>query len=139
MSNLAEKFFRGHLIKELSSKVLSVTFTKANGEERVMRCTLQSKYLPESEVSENKRKKNDDIIVVWDVDKDTWRSFRVDSVIAFKEDDTIESITDLLKVLDDELQNYDAESTYDSGFIDGVTFSIQKICELDNYLTRKYE
>jgi len=52
---------------------VTVTFTKMNGEERVMNCTLYEMF--EDIVSTNREK-----ISVWDLDKEDWRSFRVDRV-----------------------------------------------------------
>ena len=63
-----------------------VTFTKKDGTERVMRCTLQPEDLPPIEVKESKepKKENLDILSVYDLDKKGWRSFRVDSVTEVK-------------------------------------------------------
>lgn len=68
----------------LREGVKTVTFTKTNGEERVMKCTLIDSYLPEQvDVEEYiSRNKNDDVCAVWDVEKEGWRSFRVDSIKA---------------------------------------------------------
>lgn len=68
----------------LREGVKTVTFTKTNGEERVMKCTLVDSYLPEQvDVEEYiSRNKNDDVCAVWDVEKEGWRSFRVDSIKA---------------------------------------------------------
>ena len=60
-----------------------VTFTKADGTERKMYCTLMAEYLPEPaplEESHVPRKQNDEALAVWDLDKKAWRSFRLDSV-----------------------------------------------------------
>ena len=54
------------------------TFTKKDGTERIMKCTLQEEYLPET-VGEV-RKKNEDSLAVYDLDVEGWRSFRWDSV-----------------------------------------------------------
>lgn len=62
---------------ELRDNILTVTFTKVNGEERVMNCTLISSYLPETRSGS---KSSDKVITVWDVDKNAWRAFRPDSV-----------------------------------------------------------
>jgi hypothetical protein len=77
-------FTRDGLIDMLRHNIVSVTFTKVNGEERVMRCTLQTNYVP------NAPSKNGELVVegkttsnnvsVWDVDANGWRSFRVSSV-----------------------------------------------------------
>ena len=69
---------RDTLIKNLQKKVMRVTFTKVNGEERVMDCTLQEHFLPETD--SNNRKENEEVLPVWDIDKGEWRSFRLDSI-----------------------------------------------------------
>ena len=60
-----------------------VVFTKKNGEERQMVCTLHPDYLPVQEEGEGGSKKppNDDVVTVWDVEAEGWRSFRIDSII----------------------------------------------------------
>ena len=69
---------RETLIKNLQKKTMRITFTKVNGEERVMDCTLQEHMIPETE--ENNRKKNEEVLPVFDINKGEWRSFRLDSV-----------------------------------------------------------
>lgn len=79
---------RDTLLKDLRANLLEVHFTKANGENRVMRCTLQPHMLPESyqtDLQEQKKEKsfhkeNPDVIAVWDTEAAGWRSFRIDSV-----------------------------------------------------------
>lgn len=68
----------------LTGHVASVTFTKVDGTERVMKCTLQESMLPEpvasdAEINRN-RKPNEAVQVAWDLEKKGWRSFRIDSV-----------------------------------------------------------
>lgn len=82
-------FTRDTLLKDLRHGVLDVTFTKVNGEERKMRCTLVPALLPEiyrtsleeQESEKNYHKNNPDVIACWDVQARGWRSFRIDSVI----------------------------------------------------------
>ena len=66
----------------LKKKIVSVTFTKTNKTERKMICTLKEDMLPVIEQKEPKRlkKDNDDVLAVWDLQKEAFRSFRVDSV-----------------------------------------------------------
>lgn len=79
---------RDTLLKDLRSNVVEVHFTKTNGENRVMRCTLAKHMLPESyqksieEQTEEKtfHKENPDVLAVWDLGANGWRSFRIDSV-----------------------------------------------------------
>ena len=58
----------------LKTDVVSVTFTKVNGDKRVLKCTLQETYLPEYN-SDSTRKKSDNVISVWDIESQEWRSF----------------------------------------------------------------
>ena len=69
---------RDTLIKNLQKKAMRITFTKVNGEERVMDCTLQEHIIPQTE--ESNRKKNEEVLPVFDINKGEWRSFRLDSV-----------------------------------------------------------
>ena len=60
----------------------TIVFTKKDGTERVMKCTLNPDLLPTKEVSEGKepRKQNDTIMSVYDVEANGWRSFTIKSV-----------------------------------------------------------
>jgi hypothetical protein len=79
MSDLKEK---------LNSSICLVKFTKIDGSERIMRCTLREDLLPNSDdvVSDKqiKRKINEAVQAVFDLDNKDWRSFRKDSVIEFE-------------------------------------------------------
>lgn len=71
------------LVGMLKSGEVLVKFRKVDGTERTMRCTLnESLMLPLPVVSENKRtkKQNDSVLAVYDIDKESWRSFRLDSI-----------------------------------------------------------
>lgn len=71
----------------LQNSVSNVTFTKKNGDERIMKCTLMPEHLPPAEVKENTEKTekavNTDVLAVWDLEAEGWRSFRLDSVKNF--------------------------------------------------------
>jgi hypothetical protein len=77
---------RDTLLNDLRRNVIEVTFTKVDGTERIMRCTLDPKYMPPKMEPENVQeahkhnKVNTDVIAVWDIQQNGWRSFRVDSV-----------------------------------------------------------
>jgi len=78
-------FDRDTILKDLREYVIEVTFTKVNGEGRVMRCTLRPDLLPpgySQDITEEKKfhNENPNVIAAWDVQKGGWRSFRVDSV-----------------------------------------------------------
>jgi hypothetical protein len=57
-----------------------VTFTKVNGETRVMPCTLKEDVIPNVE-HKGTKKPNEAIVSVWCLDKKEWRSFRVNNVV----------------------------------------------------------
>lgn len=78
-------------VKELlRGNVAVVVFTKKDGTERTMKCTLLSEYIPQANTyssngevhhfSPTTHKKNDEVLAVWDIEKQAWRSFRFDSI-----------------------------------------------------------
>ena len=79
---------RDILLKDLRHNVVEVHFMKTNGEQRIMRCTLQPHMLPElyrnnlAEQQEERKfhAENPNVLAVWDVNEGGWRSFRIDSV-----------------------------------------------------------
>ena len=79
---------RETLVEGLKNNLIKVRFIKVNGDERVMNCTLHESILPEKPIdgypSTIKRKENKDVLSVWDIDSDGWRSFRLDSIKEFK-------------------------------------------------------
>jgi hypothetical protein len=78
----AAKKGRKWLAGILEQSVVEVTFTKKDGTERVMNCTLLEDYLPETTGAG--RSAGSDALAVYDVDADGWRSFRWDSIKAVK-------------------------------------------------------
>lgn len=76
--NVFSKWIKGVLI----TVTPTITFTKKDGTERVMKCTLRPDLLPVQEVTENKepRKQNDATMSVFDVENNGWRSFTIRSV-----------------------------------------------------------
>ncbi len=86
-----QKQFRDWLRSMLHLGLVNIEFAKTDGTIRQMQCTLQAgafeppekktKKQPE-EVAEKKEKKiNDDVCSVWDVEKQSWRSFRFDHIM----------------------------------------------------------
>jgi hypothetical protein len=61
---------------------VSVTFTKADGTERVMKCTLKPEMLPKVEVKESvtPRKESSTSMRVFDLEKNEWRSFTIKNI-----------------------------------------------------------
>ncbi len=71
---------REDLVKILKASIAVVTFTKIDGSTRVMKCTLQEDFLPPLTGSNHKR--SQEVLPVWDVEANGWRSFRLDSIIS---------------------------------------------------------
>ena len=73
-------------IKELlQTSIASVTFTKINGDERVMQCTLNEAHLPTATKDDTMSQKkvrdiNEEVLSVWDTKAEGWRSFRIENV-----------------------------------------------------------
>jgi hypothetical protein len=71
----------------LSQNVLTVDFTKLNGDKRVMTCTLREDMKPRATkadpLSQKKvREVSDAVVSVWDVNAKGWRSFRYERINA---------------------------------------------------------
>ena len=71
---------RNILLAALKNHECTVTFTKVNGETRVMPCTLKEDVVPKLETKGTK-KPNESVVSVWCLDKREWRSFRVANVV----------------------------------------------------------
>lgn len=67
----------------LKQGTATIKFTKVDGSERVMKCTLKDGIIPVIENVEHStvsKKENPSILSVWDVEANGWRSFKVDSI-----------------------------------------------------------
>ena len=53
---------RANLVKNLKQNVVKVNFTKVNGEERTMNCTLHESVLPVATMSQKERKENKEVL-----------------------------------------------------------------------------
>lgn len=72
---------REDYIAKLQSGVRTITFTKKDGTERVMKATLQDSVVP---ATAGKRTAPDTNLVVFDTEKSAWRSVIVSSIKSFK-------------------------------------------------------
>jgi len=75
-----QKWLRSHL----KHGPVTVTFTKKDGTERVMKCTTNPTYImfkdPTIMESKKERKVNEDVMPVFDMEAGHWKSFRWDSI-----------------------------------------------------------
>ena len=80
---------RNEIIAALYENDCRVIFKKqSTGEEREMICTLREDVIPQATKSDTLtqtkvRTLNEEVVAAWDIEKQGWRSFRVDSVISF--------------------------------------------------------
>ena len=77
------------LIAALKSSVVSVKFTKADGTVRDMKCTLYKDSIVGLEKPKQLKMAlaeigEHDAYTVWDIENQSWRKFKVDSVIAWE-------------------------------------------------------
>ena len=77
-------FTKENMLEMLRNNVVSITFTKVDGTERVMKCTLLPEYVPNAPMNNGKvllqEGRGSDNISVWDIESNGWRSFRINSV-----------------------------------------------------------
>jgi len=78
--------FRSQVKDVLVKDIVEVTFTKINGDERVMTCTLQPDNLPEVVLKEGEEKKErviknpENSLAVYDTKAEGWRSFVIRNI-----------------------------------------------------------
>jgi len=88
MSEDPRAISKTEIMKLLKEGLVSVHFTKLNGEPRRMTCTWNEDYIPVSseiktkdDILERTEEKKEVVsLVVWDHDKADWRSFRLSSI-----------------------------------------------------------
>lgn len=73
------------LKEQLQSGIVTVVFEKVDGTIRSMQCTLNSEFMPPQLLTEQQeaakiRNENADLLAVWDVENNGWRSFHVSKV-----------------------------------------------------------
>lgn len=72
---------RNWLRSMLATGPATVTFTKKDGETRIMTCTLEASSIPEQHrpkplaEGQTARKRSEDSLSVWDINAQGWRSF----------------------------------------------------------------
>ena len=80
-SEIDTKEGRDRMQALLKTQEVTISFTKKDGTERKMICTLAENKIPSEKMPKNSGKsKSDDALAVFDLEKNDWRSFRWDSV-----------------------------------------------------------
>ena len=80
---------RDELEQKLKTQIMEVSFTKINGDKRVMQCTLSPIVLPPATkkdpiTQEKVRKINEEVMSVWDTTAEGFRSFRMANITEVK-------------------------------------------------------
>ena len=86
MEPIALRTHRESMKYELNQGLCEVTFTKVDGDERIMTCTTDLGAIPEGNRPKGtgKEPKANAAIPVWDINAEGWRSFKSESVTKFK-------------------------------------------------------
>jgi hypothetical protein len=79
------------ILELLRSSTAQITFTKVNGEQRTMRCTLNESVLPKPThedpiTTKRTRDISPELLVVWDIEKSAWRSMRWANILEVTDD-----------------------------------------------------
>lgn len=74
---------RDEMVTELRARTCRVIFTKVDGDERDMHCTLNMEFIPEDKRPKTGKEHADSVIRAFDINKQEFRSFRVENVISF--------------------------------------------------------
>jgi hypothetical protein len=75
-------FKREEIQTTLRNGVSTVVFTKKDGTERTMKCTLSESIIPQEHrpKESSTHKVNDAVLAVFDIEKQGWRSFTIADV-----------------------------------------------------------
>jgi hypothetical protein len=81
ISTTSPSFSRAELAKALSEQNAEVTFTKKDGTDRLMKCTLREDIaVPYEKKTERTREGIPSILPVWDLEADAWRSINMNTI-----------------------------------------------------------
>jgi hypothetical protein len=78
--------FKDFLRGVLREQRMNICFIKADGTERWLHCSLHPDLIPAEKLQKEEastRKRSEEALAVWDIEKQDWRSFRYDSVKEF--------------------------------------------------------
>jgi len=79
---MANHLSKTNVMNLLHNGIINVEFTKIDGSIRSMKCTLMEEFITKYiNKTDTKKQVKEDIFVVWDLDKNDWRSFKYDSII----------------------------------------------------------
>lgn len=74
--------FRHWLLEHLRNERMNISFIKADGTRRLMHCSLHAELLPAGDY-EVEPEEHKDYVHVFDLDKQAWRTIKLDKIIDF--------------------------------------------------------
>ena len=79
------------LLTELKTADVNITFKKLNGDVRNMKCTLRENVIPKADKEDHLSQKkirniSEEVLAVWDLEKNAWRSMRWENIIEVSND-----------------------------------------------------
>ena len=79
---LASPEFKDWLLEHLAETEITVTFTKKDGSDRVLRCTRNASVIPTEHQPKNEKPVaiKTDAVAAYDLDINEWRSFNLSAV-----------------------------------------------------------
>ena len=74
------------IVEALRKGIVDLQFKKVNGDLRNMEATLNEDLIPASDIPEEgkERKTNEEIVVIYDLGVNGWRSFRTENLIEYR-------------------------------------------------------
>ena len=77
---------RQGILEELRQGIVDLQFKKVNGDLRNMRGTRNLEMVPEEKhpKTEDKRDQNETIVVLFDLEVEDWRSFRIENLVEYR-------------------------------------------------------
>lgn len=76
----------------LQDSTMRIVFEKKDGTIRHMLCTLAPIFLPETyeKKTDRVKKENPDVLSVWDIENNAWRSIRLNSIKKYNVENKVE-------------------------------------------------
>lgn len=73
--------FKSNIQNLLRMWEAKITFTKKDGTERVMRCTLkEGVVVPHEKTTDRVKQPKDDLLSVWDIESQGWRTITIPNI-----------------------------------------------------------
>ena len=83
---LSSPEFREWIVSLLSEDTVTITFTKKDGTERIMKCTRNSAFIPTEQLAKEGGTEPTTSVPVFDLDAQGWRSFIPANIIRIEYD-----------------------------------------------------